>query len=101
MARAKVRASLVQGGYPAHRHGASATGEVAMSTLWLTLKDATDDRWRLDVETGPSGMKLFIIGPDNRGAKFWFKSREQVDQLRETLDWVARDHFRKEPSDPH
>lgn len=64
-----------------------------MSTPWLELTDGLDSQWKMTVETGCSGMKLFIVGPDGLGAKFWFKDAEQVEELREALEWIGPHHF--------
>lgn len=65
-----------------------------MSTTHLEMIDGNDPEWGLLVETSCAGMKLFIIGPDGTGAKFWFRDLAHVEELREGLEWIGPHCFR-------
>lgn len=65
-----------------------------MSTPLFETDDGHDPNWGLTVETSCNGLKLFIMGKKERtGAKFWFRDRAHVEELREALDWIGLHHF--------
>jgi len=70
-----------------------------VSTELFRLTDALDPEYKLTVETGLSGMKLFIYrtSADDRNptgsAKFWFKSKTDVEDLIQALDWIKEHHW--------
>lgn len=64
-----------------------------MTTEWFAIEDAKIPEFKLVVETGPSGMKLFIYRPSRPDdptdcAKFWFKSKADVERFIDALAWI-------------